>query len=175
MTRPLDARGRAHAQTILDAVRRVVRTLRESSRASEASHGLSAAQLFVLQQLRTHGPASIGELADRTLTHQSSVSVVVSRLVEAGLARRVRSTEDSRRSEVSLSERGTRLLERAPEPLQDRLIDAIATLTPRDRAQLAHLLLRLTDRFDGGQPEPMLGEDPERGLSGRRRRDRAGA
>src|SRR6266404_5174776 len=77
------------ARTVLDAIRRVVRLLRQSAREAEKRTGLSAAQLFVLQQLRAAGGAvTPGELAERTLTHQSSVSVVVKRLVEARLVSR---------------------------------------------------------------------------------------
>src|ERR671938_1731164 len=68
----------------LDAIRRLVRGLRLAARASEREAGLSAAQLFVLQQLAESPAESINELAARTLTHQSSVSVVVRRLVERG-------------------------------------------------------------------------------------------
>src|SRR4051812_49679467 len=65
---------------VLDAIRRVVRTLREASRHSDRVVGVSAAQLFVLQRLAGTRGLSVNELAARTLTHQSSVSVVVSKL-----------------------------------------------------------------------------------------------
>ena len=81
-------------RAVLDSIRRIVRALRESSRKTERSVGLGAAQLFVLQRLAGAPPLSINELADRTLTHQSSVSVVVSRLVRAGLVARTRAAAD---------------------------------------------------------------------------------
>ena len=65
-------------QQILDSFRRIVRVLRESSRAAENSFGLSGAQLFVLQTLSRHPEVSLNELAEHTRTHQSTVSVVVS-------------------------------------------------------------------------------------------------
>jgi DNA-binding MarR family transcriptional regulator len=68
-------------QRVLDSIRQIVRLLREGSRDSEERVGLSAAQLFVLQKLDPDEPLSLNELSARTLTHQSSVSVVVSRLV----------------------------------------------------------------------------------------------
>jgi len=69
----------------LDAIRRIVQLLGLRPRGGEA-HGLSAAQLFVLQQLSAAGgaltPAESPRARSRT---QSSVSVVVRRLVDAGL------------------------------------------------------------------------------------------
>ncbi|MGZ3406901.1 MAG: MarR family transcriptional regulator, partial [Polyangia bacterium] len=94
------------SQRVLDSIRRIVRLLREGSRASEESVGLSAAQLFVLQKLDPEQPLSLNELAARTLTHQSSVSVVVSRLVERGLVLRRPAASDARRLELLPSKRG---------------------------------------------------------------------
>jgi DNA-binding MarR family transcriptional regulator len=159
---------RSDSQSILDAIRRVVRALREDSRASEGKLGLSTAQLFVLQRLRDGGPGSIGELAERTLTHQSSVSAVAARVVQLGLARRSRSTTDGRRAELSLTDKGRGLLRRAPVAMQARLIAAVVRMKPRERSELARLLTRLTGGFDA-DPPPMLFEDGRRGLSRRRR------
>src|SRR5688572_25209379 len=79
---------------VMDALRLVVRALRISTRAVEKEIGISGAQLFVLQRLEDSPARSVNELAERTSTHQSSVSTVVSRLVERGLARRAPSAED---------------------------------------------------------------------------------
>jgi DNA-binding MarR family transcriptional regulator len=149
---------RTETQAILDAIRRVVRALREDSRATEESLGLSTAQLFVLQRLRDGGPGSIGELAERTLTHQSSVSAVAARVVQLGLASRSRPADDARRAELSLSAKGRALLRRAPEALQARLITAVVRMKPAERKRLVNLLTHLTEGLDGG-PAPMLFED----------------
>jgi DNA-binding MarR family transcriptional regulator len=81
----------------LDAIRRIIRVLRRSSRRSEQQVGIGGAQLFVLQQLADAPAGSINDLAARTYTHQSSVSVVVRRLVEQGLVARQASASDRHR------------------------------------------------------------------------------
>src|SRR5438034_4949060 len=87
---------------VLDCVRRIVQTLRVSGRAAEQRVGLTGAQLFVLRQLAAaEGPLSVNELAERTFTHQSSVSVVVHKLETRGLVRRLRSPDDARRMQLS--------------------------------------------------------------------------
>src|SRR4051812_25495008 len=125
------------AREILDSIRRLVRALRESSSAAEKAVGLSGAQLFVLQKLGDGRPLSVNELAERTLTHQSSVSVVVRKLCDQGLVARKPSPRDGRRVELTLTARGRRLLERAPGAAQDRLIEALGRLPARLRGQLA--------------------------------------
>jgi DNA-binding MarR family transcriptional regulator len=68
----------------IDAFRAIVQALRSASRDVERRTGVSAAQLFALHELALHSGASINELAAITYTHQSSVSVVVQRLVQRG-------------------------------------------------------------------------------------------
>ena len=132
--------GLGDTQRVLDAFRRIVQALRESSRAAEQRVGLTGAQLFVLQSLAESPGRSVNELAERTHTHQSSVSVVVKRLEEQGLVRRSPSAVDGRCVELTLSTHGRRVAERAPDPAQARLIAAIEGLTPSRRRQLASTL-----------------------------------
>ncbi|HVZ71455.1 MAG TPA: MarR family transcriptional regulator, partial [Polyangia bacterium] len=101
-----EARADGSTRAVLDGVRHLVRTLRESSREAERAVGVSAAQLFVLQRLSGGGPLSVNELAARTLTHQSSVSVVVAKLARRGLVARARAADDARRLEVTLTPAG---------------------------------------------------------------------
>jgi DNA-binding MarR family transcriptional regulator len=127
-------------QAVLDAIRRIVHALRESSRWAEKHVGLTGAQLFVMQKLAESPAASVNELATRTHTHQSSVSTVVTRLVDRGLVRRVRSGVDGRSVELSLTARGQRLVGDGPNVAQDRLIRAIERLPAGRRRLLASTL-----------------------------------
>jgi DNA-binding MarR family transcriptional regulator len=141
---------------VLDAVRRIVHTLRESSRWAEQSVGLSGAQLFVLQKLAESPAVSVNELAARTHTHQSSVSTVVARLVERGLVRRARSGADRRSVELSLSSAGERLVTRAPDVAQERLIRSIEQLPIAGRRQLATSLSALAEAIDTTERAPVM-------------------
>lgn len=148
------------SQRVLDSIRRIVRLLREGSRASEAAVGLSAAQLFVLQKLDADEPLSLNELAARTLTHQSSVSVVVSRLVERGLVMRRPSANDARRLELLPTKRGLSLRARGPAPQQSRVIAAVESLTAHQQRTLADGLEQLVRALDlHERAAPMLFDD----------------
>jgi len=130
---------------VLDHLRRIVRTLRESSRAAEARIGVTGAQLFVLRALAGPRPLSLNQVAARTHTHQSTVSVVVKRLVARRLVRRAASTVDGRRVQLSLTTRGRSVLEQAPLAAQDRLIAGLEALSRKERCQLAAGLGRLIE------------------------------
>ena len=69
-------------RVVLDCIRRIVHVLRLFDREAEKRVGLSG-QVLCWKNFSDGGGASINELADRTHTHQSSVSVVVHKLVAA--------------------------------------------------------------------------------------------
>jgi DNA-binding MarR family transcriptional regulator len=150
-------------RAVLDSIRRIVRAVRLSARSSESTVGLSAAQLFVLQRLAEHDGLSINELAGETLTHQSSVSVIVSKLVARRLLRRAISRRDRRRTVISLSAKGRRALAGAPEAMQVRLIAALDDLSDADVTRLARLLGRWA-RAAGiaGTAPTLFGEEERR-------------
>lgn len=146
-------------QEILDSFRRIVRVLRESSRAAEQRVGLSGAQLFVMSALKREPQLSINELAERTRTHQSTVSVVVSKLVERGLVARSSSASDARRLILKLTPEGRALLKRAPDAAQERLVAAIDGLFAPERKKLSALLQMLVKQMElEDQPPGMFFE-----------------
>lgn len=126
-----------NVEPVFNSLRRLVHTLHSSSRETERRLGVTGAQLFVLTQLRANPSLSINDLAERTMTHQSTVSVVVRRLVRRKLVKKVRSVADGRRVELTLTSSGTALLRRAPEVMQVRLKRAIEDLPAAERRALA--------------------------------------
>lgn len=128
---------------VFDSLRRLVHALHTASREAESRLGLTGAQLFVLTQLSATPMLSINALAERTMTHQSTVSVVVRRLVRRKLVRKARAVDDGRRVELTLTPAGAALLRRAPEPMQTRLARAIEELPSADRRALGRGLTEL--------------------------------
>ena len=126
--------------TSMNAVRSIVRALRVSSRMIESKMGMSGAQLFVLQQLAERPAHSLNELAERTATHQSSVSVVVRRLVDHGYVTRTASDSDRRRVELTLTESGREVLAGAPTTVQVKLLRGARALSSDEKHSLARLL-----------------------------------
>lgn len=144
-------------RVVLDSIRLIVRALRLSERAAQKQHGMTAAQAFALLKLSEAETMSLNELAARTVTDQSSVSTVVQKLVDQDLVSRERSTDDARRLELRVTRKGAAVLRKAPEPAQEKLLEALAELTPREQAQLAKLLARLVEAMGIEEsPVPMF-------------------
>jgi DNA-binding MarR family transcriptional regulator len=164
---------KSDTQAILDAIRNIVRALRVSSRMNEKECGLSSAQIFVLHQLQNHQGISMNELAELTYTHQSSVSVVVSKLCDQGLVSRQSSKADSRRVEIFLTSRGEKLLAKIPTSIQQRLIQVISEMPPKDVQQLADLLQSLVKKAGfSDEIAPLLFEDDNKMISKKMGRNR---
>jgi DNA-binding MarR family transcriptional regulator len=152
----------ADVAVTLDGFRRIVQALRLGARDGERRARLSSAQLFALQQIATHPGASINEVAALTFTHQSSVSVVIQRLVARRLVAKLPASDDRRRQQLEVTAAGRRALRSAPVVVQERLIVAIASLPAADRRTLARALTevaRLVTPADATPHPPMLFED----------------
>ena len=129
--------------------------MRVTSRAIERDAGLSLAQLYVLEQLAERDAASLNELADRTATHQSSVSVVVQRLVTQGFVTRTPSPTDRRVLLLAITDLGRERLARAPSSTQSQLVEGLRGLDPARVEQLATLMgewLSAAGLFDAEPP-----------------------
>ena len=148
------------SQRILDSIRRLVRLLRLADRAAQNELGLSGAQLFVLQELGKTPSLSLNELAERTRTDQSSVSVVVTRLVEAGLVARDRDVRDARRLVLTLTKGGTAVVRRSSPAAQERILAVVDGMASADRKRFADAFERLVTELGAETgPAPMIFED----------------
>jgi DNA-binding MarR family transcriptional regulator len=132
-----DAGSAREATRAMDSLRRVIRALRGGNNESEREFGLTAAQLFVLRQIAAEQGQSLASVARRTRAAESSVSEVVSRLLERGLVERHVSSLDRRRIELSLTTEGSLIATRAPHTVQERLVAGFAALPESERIALS--------------------------------------
>jgi DNA-binding MarR family transcriptional regulator len=158
------------SQRVLEAVRRLVRQLRIGDRAAQQGIGVSAAQLFVLSQVGRTPKISLGELAERTHTDQSSASAVVARLVEKGLLSRERAADDARRLVLTLTSAGRAALRKAPSVAQEEILAAVDKLSPRERKQFADTFNAILDAIGAEKCAPLLFEEEEPRTAPRRKK-----
>jgi DNA-binding MarR family transcriptional regulator len=153
MTSSTKGKGDAEAVRVMDALRRLVRVLSTSARSRARRGGVSGAQLFVLRQIAAQPGLTIGELADRTFSRQSTVSGVVARLVAKGLVARHAGPTDARQTVLTLTRKGERAIEGAEPVAQERLARALAELP-------AHLRRSLADGLEAWLSAAGLSEEP---------------
>jgi DNA-binding MarR family transcriptional regulator len=152
----------ADSARILDSIRRLVRLLRLTDRAAQSELGISGAQLFVLHELAKTPEMSLSELAQKTRTDQSSVSVVVSRLVEAGFVMRERDGRDARRLVLTLTKNGRALAEKSPPAVQEKMIEILERMQPADRHRFAEIFSQIIEELGAANGvAPMMFDDVE--------------
>ena len=139
-----------HADTtaIVQGLRRVVKALHTYSQDVRHAYGLTGPQLWALKTLETEGPLAIGALAAALAVHQSSVSLLVSRLEAHGLVRRVRRGGDQRFVHIELTRRGAALAADAPEAAQGRLLHSLQRMPARDVAAIRDAVDRLVEAME---------------------------
>ena len=149
---PGAAGNRESITNIVNSLRVIVKALRASGREAEQTLGISGAQLQMLQELRDRPAQSINQLAARTYTHQSSVSMVVSKLVENGLVTRSPSRADARKVVISLTSAGKGLLRRSPLTAHGRIVTALRSMPREQLQELADSLQTLTGLLRESDP-----------------------
>lgn len=157
---------------VLNTFRSLVKALRLADRASVTESGLGSAQLFILYRLSEHSPLSVNDLASLTGTDQSTVSVVVNKLVTRGYVSSQRSAADARRAELKLTAKGKTAVRKRATPFQESFVAALESLPDRRLRDLARALhdVVLAMGVDDENP-PMLLEEEESG-TGRPRKAR---
>ena len=146
----------------MQAVRGLIAALNQTARVIEQRTGITNAQLFLLQAIAAEPNLSVNALASRAMTHQSTASIVLSRLERRGLVRRVPSPEDGRSVGLELTAKGRRVLGRAPKTATTKIVSAIARLTPRE-VRMLRLGICALGREAGFKCDdsPMLFQEPD--------------
>ena len=155
-----DVSNLEEAHSVLNSFRCLVKSLRLADRAGLKEYGLGSSQLYVLHELKRDAPLSINDLAARMATDQSTVSVVVAKLIDKGFVARERSETDARRLDLTLTAKGHLTARNLPPPIQHLIIDGVQRL-PRTRAKtLAEALRDICDVLGiADQRPPMLMDD----------------
>lgn len=139
---------------IVESLRAIAKAMRISGRHAESKLGVSGAQLHILQELQDKPSQSINELAARTYTHQSSVSMVVARLVDNRLAMRSASSNDARKAVISLTPAGKAILKKSPGAAQGSIVAALQSMRQSELQELAESLQKLDELLT--PPGPFL-------------------
>ena len=113
-----------------------------------APHGLSMTQYNVLRILRGAGPNGLcrNEIGQRLISRMPDVSRLLDRMESAGLVSRVRSTEDRRLVNTTLTKSGRALVDELDEVVARYQEDQLGQMTEEELRTLIELLSRLRAR-----------------------------
>lgn len=110
-----------------------------------ARHGLSPAELEVLDVLRRKGPLSVGQVRRRVRVSSGGATYLVSRLEARGLLERRDVPGDRRARVATLTPAGAEVAAAAQPALGERMRRALSGMGKKDRRALLELLQALED------------------------------
>ncbi len=150
---PIEPGPSADVAAIVQGLRRINQAIEEYSREVHRAYGLTGPQLWALKTLHRRGSLTAGELAEALVVHQSSVSVLLTRLERRRLIHRVRRRTDRRFVEIALTEAGRTLAEQSPEPAQGRLLHQLRRMRPAEVTAIRLSIDALVDAMGAGGME----------------------
>ena len=142
------AMNRQITQAVLMAIRRVLRATDQGGRRLAAATGLTPSQLIVLQEIERRGETTPSVVATHLQFGQATVTNIVDRLEEAGLATRQRNERDKRQMLLRVTGEGQALLGKAPDSLQARFQSGFERLPAWEQAMILAALERLGELLD---------------------------
>ncbi|MGA8178461.1 MAG: MarR family transcriptional regulator [Desulfobacterales bacterium] len=133
---------------IIFSIRRLIQASELYSKELNKKYRISAAQLNCILTLYEYGPLPPSKIAQHMMVKSSTVTGVVDRLEEKGLAERMRNSPDRRMIIIQLTEAGKKLAENAPPPIQQKIIDGLKQTENAKKEQIVSSLNMLTDMLD---------------------------
>lgn len=135
-------------ESVLVALRRVIRATDLHSKRLSKVAGLTAPQLLILQTLRNKGDLPAGEIANDISLSQATVTTIMDRLEARGLITRTRSHQDKRKVITSITDAGREILSHAPMPLQEHFVRQFSALHEWEQTAIISSLQRVACMMD---------------------------
>ncbi len=123
---------------VLVKIRKIIRSINLESKKIEKSFGVSIPQLLCLQYLSEQEDykASASQIKDFINLNASTVSGIISRLENKGLAAKLPKLNDRRSAYITLTAKGAELLQKSPTTLQEKLTRRLERFSPEQIEEL---------------------------------------
>lgn len=154
--------GRGASESVLVALRRIVRAIDVHSRQLVQQFGVTGPQLVVLQELARSGAVPVGSLAKAVNLSHATVTGIVTRLEKRGFVVRCNDNQDRRRVLVEATAEGTTVLATGPLPIQDSFVSEFERLQDWEKNLILSSLQRIVSMMEATELEaaPILATGP---------------
>lgn len=147
---------------VLISLRRIVRAIELQSRQLVRSHGLTGPQILILKTLMQSSETTVGQLAEQVSLSKPTVTDILNRLEKYGMVQRLRSEQDKRRVQVTVTELAREKLADSPPLLQESFAGEFQLLKKWEQLQLISSLHKIAEMMDAREIDssPMLTSGP---------------
>ncbi len=130
---------------IMQSLRRIFKAIQDYFQEISKKYGITGPQLWALKTVAANGSLSLGELSKKMYLHPSTISGVVDRLEKKGFVVRDRGKEDRRVVKVQLTPRGKRIVARAPNPIQGKMIYGLNRMRKKELTSIYEAVKELVE------------------------------
>ncbi len=118
--------------------------------------GLTLPQMVTLFALRSRGPHSVCDIADRLKLSRAATSHMVDRLVQSEMVERQEDADDRRQKRVTITPKARTLLAKLDESRTQEFTAIVRSLSPDLRLAFSEVLTRVMAELQGAEPTPVL-------------------
>jgi DNA-binding MarR family transcriptional regulator len=133
---------------IIHHIRRLVQAREQYTKELNKKYAVTAAQLNCLLALKEEGPLSPSQIAKIIMVKSSTVTGIIDRLEQKGLAERLRNSPDRRIVTIQLTSAGKKLAKKAPPPIQQKILDGLNSLSENEIKRIVKSLDMITRMLD---------------------------
>lgn len=126
---------------ILQKFRIIVSAAQKYSQRVEKQLGVTGAQLWIMKEIDVSPGLRVGEVAKKLAIHQTTASNLLDALEKKEMICKSRQETDQRIVNLTLTEKGRSLMQKAPEPVRGLLPEALSQMKGDD-------LIRLGESMD---------------------------
>jgi DNA-binding MarR family transcriptional regulator len=117
---------------IMQSLRRIFKAIQKHSHELSKKYGINGPQLWVIETISINGSLSLKDLSERIYLHPSTITRLIDGLERKSYAARIREQEDRRVVKVQLTPKGERLVKKAPNLAQWKMIYGLKNLKKRE-------------------------------------------
>ncbi len=131
----------------MQSLRRIFKAIQDYSKDVSAKFGITGPQLWALKTISQDGRLPLGKLSKDMYLHPSTISGVIDRLENKGYVMRMRDKDsgDRRVIKVALTPKGKRLVSKAPNPIQGKMLYGLRRLKMEDLSLIHQSVHRLVE------------------------------
>lgn len=147
---------------ILQALRRIIRSVDIHSRKLATQHKITGPQLGCLLAVKESGPITSAKLSQKVYLSPSTIVGIIDRLEKKNLVQRNRDSKDRRLIHICITTAGEQLIAAAPSLLQDTLASALIELPDQEQISITVALEKIVDLMEAGHisAAPLLETGP---------------
>lgn len=147
---------------IVQALRRIIRSVDIHSHKLATQHKITGPQLGCLMAVKENGPITSTKLAQKVYLSPSTIVGIIDRLEEKKLVQRSRDSKDRRLVHIGITTAGEQLIAAVPSLLQDTLVSALIELPDEEQISITMSLEKLVDLMEVGHisAAPLLETGP---------------